>query len=86
MLRIDHHIYPDVLKDAMALNYLVFGIAADGKRTQIASTPSAREAKTYRDGRNSPWPKIVVYDSEGAMSHAALDYAADLELRLNDWK
>lgn len=63
----------------MACNYLVFGIAANGKRTQITSTPSARIAKTYRDAGNSPWPTIVVFGSEGEMSIAELDRTAELE-------
>ena len=67
----------------MALDYLVYGVAANGKRTQIAKTPSARTAKTLRDGGEIPWPRIVVFGSEGEMSRAELDHAAELEARLD---
>ena len=70
----------------MALNYLVYGIDRNGKRTQVASTPSARAAQTYRDAGNSPWAKTIVYGSEGPLTRADLDRLAQLEQRLADGK
>ena len=70
-----------MLQNGMALNYLVYGVAADGKRTQVASTPSARYAQRVRDAGNSPWAETIVFGSDGQMSRAELDRAAELEAK-----
>lgn len=70
----------------MALNYLVYGVDRNGKRTQVASTPSARAAKTYRDAGNSPWASTIVFGSDGELTRAELDQLARLEQRLADGK
>jgi len=64
------------------MEYLIYGVDSKGSRTQLAHTPSARAAKTYRDSRSSSKTKIVVVGPPGELTTDELDTLAVREDRL----
>ncbi len=63
-------------------DYLIYGVDSKDNRTQVAHTPSARAAKTYRDRKGGPWKEIIVAGPDGDLSVAELDGLSATEDRL----
>jgi len=64
------------------MDYLIYAVDRRGKRTKLASTPSAWAAKAYRTSRGSSDMNIIVCDSKGELSTVELDDLATKENRL----
>jgi len=64
------------------MDYLIYAVDKKGKRTQLASTPSAWAAKAYRASPSRLDMEIVVFGSDGELSKDELDELATRENRL----
>ena len=65
-----------------ARTYLVFGYDSKGDSHLVTQTPSAREAKTFRDAGNSPFARTAVHGADGELTIQELNVLAEKEARI----